>query len=154
MKSLPANFVIRQEVDPKELAELYAAAGWNHKADATLCQRSLEHTPVLFTMYSTGRLIGCVRLATDYCQFAHIIDLVVHPEFRRRGIGGALVHRVIQFCNEHGFEEHQGELTLTAAHQADQFFSVFNFHRVSNGMFYKFRHLRKERTTKLTISRS
>ena len=45
--------------------------------------------------YHESRLIGFVNLAWDGGEHAFILDTLVHPEFRRRGIGGELVLRAV-----------------------------------------------------------
>ena len=140
---------IRDKIVAKDLAALYAAVGWEHRQNLDYCAKALEHTPVVFGAYAQKKLIGAVRVATDYTFFAHIIDIAVHPDFQHKDLGGQLLQCVIRFCREHGFEEQQGELTLFAAHKADRFFSIYNFHLTANGMYYQFRHLRRERTTQI-----
>ena len=38
-----------------------------------------------------GALVGCLRILTDGCFFGTITELLVLPEYRRRGIGSALL---------------------------------------------------------------
>jgi GNAT superfamily N-acetyltransferase len=56
------------------------------------------------------RLIGFARSLTDGCLRAYIEDVVVHPDYRRTGIGAALADRLLEaltdvdlvslFCDE------------------------------------------------------
>lgn len=44
-----------------------------------------------FTAYDGGRLVGCLRVLTDGCFFGTITELLVLPEYQRRGIGSRLL---------------------------------------------------------------
>jgi len=54
--------------------------------------------------YQEGRLIGFVNLAWDGGEHAFILDTLVHPEFRRRGVGRELVRRAVAEAEERGLK--------------------------------------------------
>jgi ribosomal protein S18 acetylase RimI-like enzyme len=74
------------QLDPAELEALFAAgAGWAPPAfdlDRSLCWVSA---------HVGERLVGFVNVAWDGGRHAFLLDTVVHPECRRRGVGRALV---------------------------------------------------------------
>ncbi len=41
--------------------------------------------------YESGRLAGCLRILTDGCFFGTITELLVRPEYQRRGLGSHLL---------------------------------------------------------------
>jgi ribosomal protein S18 acetylase RimI-like enzyme len=43
------------------------------------------------TAYDGERLVGCLRILTDGCYFGTITELLVLPEYQRRGIGSRLL---------------------------------------------------------------
>jgi hypothetical protein len=49
------------------------------------------------TAWDEGRLVGCIRVATDYHRFAAVVDLVVARGYRKEGIGT----RLLQLAWEH-----------------------------------------------------
>lgn len=49
-----------------------------------------------------GHFIGFVNLAWDGGEHAFVLDTLVHPEFRRRGIGRELVRRAVAEAGAHG----------------------------------------------------
>lgn len=51
-------------------------------------------TVVLCQVKATGRIVGAARMVTDRALRAWIEDVVVHPNYRRRGIGRGLVERL------------------------------------------------------------
>ena len=42
-----------------------------------------------------GRLVGLARAVTDRATFAYLTDLIVAPEMRKAGLGGALIRRLL-----------------------------------------------------------
>lgn len=58
-------------------------------------QPVLSRSLAFVCAYHESRLVGFVNLAWDGGEHAFILDTLVHPEFRRRGIGGELVRRAV-----------------------------------------------------------
>ena len=53
-------------------------------------QDALSKT-INITAYDGERLVGCLRILTDGCYFGTITELLVLPEYQRRGIGSRLL---------------------------------------------------------------
>ena len=68
----------------------FAAAVWPGRYDADKTQAALD-TTVNITARDGGKLVGCLRILTDGYFFGTITELLVLPEYRRRGIGSALL---------------------------------------------------------------
>lgn len=94
--------VARPELTDDQLNSLFADSWPGHTPrafGATLAQ-SLGHLGAL----AAGRLIGFVKVAWDGGDHAFLLDPTVHPEFRRRGIGIALVRGAAALAAEAGVE--------------------------------------------------
>jgi len=65
-------------------------------------QPVLSRSLAFVCAYHESRLIGFVNLAWDGGEHAFILDTLVHPEFRRRGIGGELVLRAVGEARRRG----------------------------------------------------
>ena len=59
----------------------FAAAVWPGRYDADKTQAARDG----------GKLVGCLRILTDGYFFGTITELLVLPEYQRRGIGSALL---------------------------------------------------------------
>jgi GNAT superfamily N-acetyltransferase len=57
-------------------------------------EKSIRHS-LCFGAYASGRQIGFARIVTDYVRFAHLMDVFVLPEFRRRGISKLLMEKIL-----------------------------------------------------------
>jgi GNAT superfamily N-acetyltransferase len=85
-----------------DLNALFAAAWEGHetRSFAPVLERSLAYV----CAFAGGRLAGFVNLAWDGGCHAFVLDTTVHPDFRRRGIGVAMVERAAEVARERGVE--------------------------------------------------
>ena len=64
----------------------------------------LRHSLAYVCADHEGRLVGFVNLAWDGGIHAFLLDVSVHPDFRRRGIGRRLVLRGVEVAQNRGIE--------------------------------------------------
>ena len=69
------------------LLELYGAAGWQAYLAPGLLREAYSRSLYALGAFDGGRLVGAVRAVGDGCTIILIQDLLVLPEYRRRGIG-------------------------------------------------------------------
>jgi ribosomal protein S18 acetylase RimI-like enzyme len=111
------DFEIReaQEQDSDELFELYALVvqeGGAFPAAAPARREEFQRTwmegkTIVLVARSAGRLAGSYHLLPNFSgRAAHIgnAGYMVHPSFRRQGIGRALVDHSIAEAPRHGFD--------------------------------------------------
>ena len=67
-------------------------------------QPILDRSLAFVCAYHETRLLGFVNLAWDGGEHAFILDTLVHPNFRRRGIGRELVRRAVAAAEERGLQ--------------------------------------------------
>ena len=63
---------------------------WPGNYDMERTQDALSKT-INITAYDGERLVGCLRILTDGCYFGTITELLILPEYQRRGIGSRLL---------------------------------------------------------------
>ncbi len=49
-----------------------------------------------------GQLVAWTSIVSDNVNHAFLLDVIVHPEFQRQGIGRLVVHRAIEVMRERG----------------------------------------------------
>lgn len=91
---------IKQEgkVTDIEIEELRSSVGWDNKTGSFLVLSKRLYT--YFTARKDGKLIGFIDILSDGIADAYLQDLVVHPDFQRKGIGSKLVKRAIRFLKK------------------------------------------------------
>ena len=62
---------------------------------------------------SDGTLVGVGRVLDDGGLYASVWDLIVHPEWRGKGIGTSLVERALEECQDRRLVALRFEHSLT-----------------------------------------
>lgn len=81
-------------IDPAALRHLYDTAGWWPERAAPAIAAMLEDD-LAVGAWDGDRLVGFARAVSDRRFRAYIEDVVVHPEYRRAGIGGRLLDALV-----------------------------------------------------------
>ena len=68
---------------------------WGAGLPRGILERSIHNSLVVGAYQRDGSQIGFARAITDYGTFAHIADVYVLPEWRRRGIGKRLIEAIL-----------------------------------------------------------
>lgn len=79
-----------------EILELYASVGWSAYTDEPeVLHKGFEHSMLVLGAYESGKLVGVIRVVGDGYTIVFIQDLLVLPEYQRKGIGAALIQSVL-----------------------------------------------------------
>lgn len=91
-------FSTNREIDLYELEELCDAVGWSRRPLRKV-KKAIEHSFCVVSMYNQSsdfrHLIGFARATSDHAFNATIWDVVVHPEYQGKGMGKALMEKII-----------------------------------------------------------
>ena len=97
------EYKTQKDLPCEELYQLFLAVGWATEESTT--QEMIDNFNIgflnstfVFSAWSDGKLIGCVRVLSDLHFKSVIYDLAVLPEFQHKGIGKELVQRCIKVC--------------------------------------------------------
>lgn len=115
------------QVDWDELSELYRLAPLGEKKPADLQQvfgNSMFHCFV----YHQQALIGAGRGLADGRDCSYLCDIAVHPHYQRRGIGKAIVSRLIELSAGHN------KIMLYSSPGKDAFYRGLGFKKLTTGM--------------------
>ena len=84
------------KLEPEEVNSLYSSVGWNGKGQRTLekTRRTLAASPYVVTARVEEQLVGFGRILGD-AYTAQILDVMVHPECRRRGVASGVLERLL-----------------------------------------------------------
>jgi GNAT superfamily N-acetyltransferase len=111
----------------EQVADLFGAVGWGDR-DPKAVRAAFAHSTFKAFAFDGAELIGFGRTIDDGRFYATVVDVVVHPEHQRRGVGRAIV------------EDLQGRLngflvvTLTAAPEVQVFYRRLGWRSQTTGM--------------------
>ena len=113
--------------DGEEIVSLYRSAGWwqDGRDDPAGIGDLIRGSLVFIVAVDrrSGRAVGMGRGISDGVSDAYIQDLVVLPGYRGRGIGRAILMRVLEVCREHGI----GWIALIAEGGSADFYRRLGF---------------------------
>lgn len=116
---------------------LFEMTGWNQQYQISLDELSLAlaNSWLVISAYEGERLVGVGRVITDGVLHAMIYEMIVHPDFQRRGIGSQILNIILQNCLEANIRDIQ----LFCARGARSFYERYGFvarPEDAPGMFY------------------
>jgi ribosomal protein S18 acetylase RimI-like enzyme len=117
----------QDDVDWEELSSLYLAAGMGNKAPADI-KTAFTNSMFKCFVYDSKRLIGVGRALADGFDAAYICDIAVHPDYQGRGIGKAIVLKLVELS------KHHRKIILYAAAGKDTFYLKLGFKRMATAM--------------------
>lgn len=80
-----------------EILGLYRAVGWSSYYDRPqMVAAAFANSLCTLGAYEDGRLLGFLRAVGDGASILFIQDIVVHPDYQRRGIGTALMREILR----------------------------------------------------------
>ena len=82
-----------------ELSDLCESVGWKRFGEDFA---ALQGYALTTSAWTDGRLIAWTSIVSDNVRHAFLLDVIVHPEFQKKGIGRAVVRRAIDSMRERG----------------------------------------------------
>ncbi|MGN0741910.1 MAG: GNAT family N-acetyltransferase [Candidatus Fimadaptatus sp.] len=80
----------------QEVLRLYEAVGWSaYTREPDRLELAYASSLRVLAAYDGEMLVGLLRAVGDGCTVVYVQDLLVHPGWQRRGIGGALLERIM-----------------------------------------------------------
>lgn len=85
-----------RQYDEREILLLYASVGWTAYTDQPeTLRRGFENSLLTLAAYEENRLIGVLRAVGDGQTIVFVQDLLILPEYQRRGVGTALLRELL-----------------------------------------------------------
>lgn len=85
-----------RQYDEREILPLYASVGWTAYTDQPeTLRRGFENSLLTLAAYEENQLIGILRAVGDGQTIVFVQDLLILPEYQRRGVGTALLRELL-----------------------------------------------------------
>ncbi len=124
--------LFNQPPSANEFAELRAACGWG-SVDPVVAKRALAAGLMGVVARDGGRLAGFGRVVGDGVLYFYMQDIIVHPDFRGRGVGRLIVEALLAEVLKQA--PVGATIGLMAAEGKEGFYEKFGFtRRPTNGL--------------------
>ena len=79
-----------------EILTLYESVGWTAYTDKPkVLQKGFESSMLTLAAYEGDQLLGIIRAVGDGHTIVFVQDILVFPEYQRKGIGSALLQAIL-----------------------------------------------------------
>ena len=98
---MPLHFRINHRPRQDDFDTLCVAVGWAPFGDSF--DAALDGYSAMASAWTEdGRLVAWASMVSDNVRHAFLLDVMVHPEFQRQGIGRHVVHHAIEAMRDKG----------------------------------------------------
>ena len=112
----------------EEILPLYESVGWTfYCKHPDVLKKAYAASLCTLGAYEGSRLVGIIRAIGDGYTILFIQDLLVHPDYHRRGIGTALMKALL----ERYAHVYQIELATDNTEKTIGFYKSFGFHSLN-----------------------
>ena len=123
-------------VRPREIEDLRETVGWD-RSEGTYRDILKRHYAYYTVREADGRLIGYLSVLSDGISNAFLLDLMVHPDYQRQGIGKEFVQTAIRDMKKDGIRCVQ----VTFDPELEEFYARCGFHIFKGGII-DFKHMK------------
>ena len=99
------KFSLEKDINASQVMALYQCTSWLDGAETEeSITKMFQNSYAVASAYDkeTGVLAGFFRALSDGVGDAYMVDLLVHPSYRKRGIGKALVKLLSTYLKKQG----------------------------------------------------
>lgn len=92
------HFTIQEynNYEESEILNLYAKVGWaNYTRNPDMLKNAYQHSLKIYGAYDKEKLVGIIRAVGDGHSLVYIQDILVLPEYQRKGIGTILLKKIL-----------------------------------------------------------
>ncbi|MCD4817078.1 MAG: GNAT family N-acetyltransferase [Candidatus Cloacimonetes bacterium] len=109
---------------PIEYDNIRNTTGWD-KLDLATIEKGLKKSLFSVCLYDINKLIGFGRIVGDGSMYFYIQDIIVIPEYQRKGFGRIIMNEVIQYLDDNA--NHNSFIGLMVAEGVEKFYHKFGF---------------------------
>jgi|GEM_PF-1379048 len=94
-----------------------------YSTDRNFYRKAIENSGMVCVAEENGNIIGACRILTDFAKHAHIVDFIVDPAYRGKGIGKELIAFAGKECEKLGCSY----IGLTCRPELEKFYEKAGF---------------------------
>jgi len=120
------NFTIKEytQYNETEILNLYKSVGWTNYSDKPeMLKNAYANSLKILGAYENEKLLGIIRVVGDGYSIVFIQDILILPDYQHRGIGTALIKKILEMYQN----VYQKELLTDNTEKTIQFYKSVGF---------------------------
>ncbi len=113
-------------LDINTFINLRALVGWKVLSEEQ-AKKALTNSLITISAYVDDKIVGMGRLVGDGAVICYIQDLVVHPDYRKIGVGDTIMKRLLAYVQEIRIDDTEMMLCLMCAKGREKFYEKYGF---------------------------
>lgn len=114
------------ELTAEEFIALWETV-WGSGPGLEQTRLAMAHTLFRISVWDGDKIVAMARMLGDMGLDYYIKDVVVRPEYQRRGIGRGMIRELLKFVSDHGVGGTDIFIELTAAPENTPFYEKLGF---------------------------
>lgn len=96
-RTIAMNIKEYKKYKNQEIEHLYTSVGWTaYTEDLTALKEGFANSLCVFGAYENEKLVGIIRVVGDGATIVLVQDILVLPEYQRKGVGSALLRTIME----------------------------------------------------------
>lgn len=118
--------IYENKLSVEEFCNLQEAVGYG-KPNEKQIEISLKNSIYILSVEADKKIVGMGRLVGDNARIFYLQDIFIHPDYQGRGIGTAIVIRLLSYIENIKLEDSNIMVGLMAAKGKEDFYKRFGF---------------------------
>ena len=114
------------ELTAEQFIELWETV-WGDGPTLEQTELAMKHTLFRVSIWDDDKIVAMARMNGDMGLNYYIKDVVVRPEYQKRGIGRMLINELLKFINDNGVKGTDVFVELCAVPDKIPFYEMFGF---------------------------
>lgn len=114
------------ELTAEQFIELWETV-WGDGPTLEQTELAMKHTLFRVSIWDDDKIVAMARMNGDMGLNYYIKDVVVRPEYQKRGIGRMLINELLKFINDNGVKGTDVFVELCVAPDKISFYEKFGF---------------------------
>ena len=123
--------LIANKLSTKDLLKLRESAGWSILTEKQ-AEAGIKGSLYSVTAICNDKVIGIGRLVGDGFTVCYIQDIIVLPEFQGKGVGTAIMKKLIAYIKNNAIPNSNVTVGLFSAKGREGFYEKFGFYTRPN----------------------
>jgi len=108
-----------------EYKYLCSVVGLDDYINFNVAERALKNSVFTVTVKSSDKVVGMGRIVGDGAIYFYIQDVIVHPSYRRMGMGQEIMNTLVEYLKENA--PNKASVGLFIANVKENFYEKYDF---------------------------